>query len=147
MLVYNARGQLFLGERYDRRGHWQFPQGGVERGKSDRETVIRELREEIGVTKKGIGKIRKLKATHRYLWNKIPDYAIGKWVGQAQTFWLVEFIGEDADMNLAASKDQEFRSWRWCSATSVRRLAAPERRKGYRAALVEFLAFKKAGRM
>lgn len=147
MLVYNSKGQLFLGERFNKKGHWQFPQGGIEKGKSERETVIRELREEIGVTKRAIGRIRKLKATHRYLWSKIPDYAVGRWVGQAQTFWLVEFVGKDADMNLAATKDREFRDWRWCSATAVRRLAAPERRKGYRSALSEFLSFKRAGRI
>jgi putative (di)nucleoside polyphosphate hydrolase len=145
MLVYNAKGQLFVGERSDRRKHWQFPQGGVEKNKTDRETVVRELREEIGITKRSIGRIRKLKATHAYLWRTIPAYAVGRWVGQAQTFWLVEFVGKDIDIDLATTKHQEFRNWRWCSATLVKRLVAPERRKGYRPALAEFLALKKAG--
>jgi putative (di)nucleoside polyphosphate hydrolase len=143
MLVYNAKGQLFLGERYNRKGHWQFPQGGVEPGRSRRDTVIRELREEIGAPKRALGKIVKLKATHAYLWNKIPGYARGKWVGQQQTFWLVKFTGSDRDINLATSSDQEFRSWRWCSVTTVRRIAAKERLSGYKAALEEFVDLKR----
>lgn len=143
LLVYNAKGQLFLGERLGKRGHWQFPQGGVERGRSLKETVIRELREEIGVGKRSIGAITKLSATNHYLWKKVPDYAVGKWVGQSQTFWLVEFTGENSEIDLTTTDDPEFRSWRWCSVTLVRRLAAKERRQGYEAALREFVAFQR----
>jgi len=147
VLVYNAKGQLFLGERLGQRGHWQFPQGGVEAGETLKENVIRELREEIGVRKRALGSIKKLRARHRYRWSKVPEFARGKWVGQAQTFWIVEFVGKDSDIDLAASREPEFQSWRWCSVTTVRRLAAKERRKGYRAALEEFLALKKDGRI
>jgi putative (di)nucleoside polyphosphate hydrolase len=146
LLVYNPKGQLFLGERLGKRGHWQFPQGGVERGRSRKETVLRELREEIGIGKKSIGAITKLSATHEYLWKKVPDYAVGKWIGQSQTFWLVEFTGKDSEIDLATTDNPEFRSWRWCSVTAVRRMAAKERRYGYEAALLEFVAFRKAGK-
>lgn len=143
LLVYNSKGQLFLGERLGKRGHWQFPQGGVERGRSIKGNVLKELQEEIGVTKQSIGAVTRLCATNQYLWRTVPDYAVGKWVGQSQTFWLVEFRGEDSEIDLTTTDDPEFRSWRWCSVTSVRRIAAKERRKGYEAALREFLAFKK----
>jgi len=147
MLVYNQKGLLFLGERYDKRGHWQFPQGGVETGRSRRDTVIRELREEIGAPRRVLSSIIKLKATHSYLWNKVPDYARGKWVGQKQTFWLVKFMGADSDINLETSNDQEFRSWRWCSVATVRRIAAKKRLPGYQAALEEFVDLKRRGRL
>ena len=147
MLVYNAKGQLFLGERYNRKGHWQFPQGGVEPGRSRRDTVIRELREEIGVSKRVLAKITKLKATHAYLWNKVPSYARGKWVGQRQTFWLIKFRGTNEDINLESCRDQEFRAWRWCSVTTVRRMAAKEGLAGYRAAIEEFVSLKKSGQL
>jgi putative (di)nucleoside polyphosphate hydrolase len=147
MLVYNQKGQLFLGERFDKKGHWQFPQGGVEKGKSRRETVVRELWEEIGLTKSVIGKIRKLGATHSYLWSTIPSYAKGKWSGQAQTFWLIQFKGTDSDIDLTTSEEQEFRDWRWCSVTTVQRMAARERRKGYQAALKEFLELKRSANL
>lgn len=143
MLIYNSRGQLLLGERYGMKGHWQFPQGGVEPGQSRRATVFRELREELGIQRKHLGAIAKLKATHSYLWKKIPGYARGKWVGQTQTFWLVEFIGRDRDIDLAASRPQEFQDWRWCGVSTVRKIAARKRIAGYGDALAEFLKLRR----
>ena len=130
MLVYNQKLQLFMGERHGKPGHWQFPQGGVERGASLRETVVRELREELGIPRRAIGMLTRLQATHEYIWKKVPSYAKGKWDGQSQTFWLVEFIGSAEDICLDASEDLEFDSWRWCSVATVRRIAARERRVG-----------------
>jgi putative (di)nucleoside polyphosphate hydrolase len=146
MLIYNRKGQLFLGERYGKAGHWQFPQGGVEARESLRTNVLRELKEEIGISRKQIGVVTKLKARHRYLWKKIPAYARGRWIGQAQTFWLVEFIGEDVDIDLEATDDREFQDWKWCSVTTVRKVAARERIAGYEQALKEFLEFRKKAR-
>lgn len=140
MLLYNKKGELFLGERIREEAHWQFPQGGAEKRHSLRENVVRELKEELGIPRRTLGSIRKLVATHEYDWAKIPAYAKGKWRGQAQTFWMVEFVGEDSDIDLSAHEDPEFARWRWASVTKVRRLAAPRRLKGYEAALKEYLA-------
>ena len=142
MLLYNKKGQLFLGERCNRKGHWQFPQGGAEPQYSLRANVVRELNEELGIKKTALGAIKKLKATHEYDWSEIPLYARGKWRGQAQTFWLVEFKGIDSEIDLELFGEPEFRSWRWASVTTVRRLADARRLVGYEAALKEFLLFK-----
>lgn len=141
MLVYNRKGKLLLGKRINRRNHWQFPQGGAEPKVSLRENVVREIREELGIKRRRLGRITKLKATHQYDWKKAPSYASGKWRGQSQTFWLVEFLGADSDIDLTADKDPEFKSFRWCSVAAVKRLAAKERLPGYRKALGEFSAF------
>jgi putative (di)nucleoside polyphosphate hydrolase len=144
MLVYNREGELLLGKRINRRNHWQFPQGGAEPELSIRENVIREIREELGIKRRKLGKLTKLKSTHQYDWIKPPTYAHGRWRGQSQTFWLVEFLGEDADIDLTADKDPEFKSFRWCSVAEVRRLAAKERLPGYRGALREYSEFRRA---
>ena len=138
MLVYNKRGQLFMGERIGKPGHWQFPQGGVEPGQTLKANVIRELSEEIGIAREQIGRITKLKARHSYIWKKVPSYARGRWSGQRQTFWLVEFIGSNRDIDISSSGEPEFSNWRWCAPRTVRRLAAPERLSGYTKALDEF---------
>ena len=143
MLLYNAQGRLFLGERLGKTGHWQFPQGGAEPKYTLKENVIRELREELGIKKRHIGKIKKLSSRHEYEWRTPPAYAMNRWRGQKQTFWLIEFTGEDADIDLAGYKEPEFQAWRWCSVTEVRRRAASFRLAGYRGALREFLEFKK----
>ena len=141
MLVYNTKGKLFLGERLKSKGHWQFPQGGAEPDLSPKGNVKRELKEELGLQAVHIGRIKKLKASHSYEWDKPPSYAKKLWRGQAQTFWLVEFIGSDKDIDLEAFDEPEFSSWRWCAPRTVRRLAAPRRLVGYEAALVEFENF------
>lgn len=142
MLVYNRRGELFLGERLNKKGHWQFPQGGAERRYTLRENVVRELKEELGLPRRALGSIKKLKATHEYDWKKIPDYAKGRWRGQAQTFWAVEFTGRDTDIQLDAFEEPEFKQWRWASVAKVRKLADRRRMKGYEAALHEFLEIR-----
>lgn len=141
MLVYNRRGQLFLGERLGKPGHWQFPQGGVEPRESLKENVLRELHEELGITREHVGILTKLRARHSYVWKKVPAYARGAWIGQRQTFWLVEFIGKNRDINLDAGDEPEFSQWRWCSVRGVRALAASERLEGYEKALKEFQQF------
>jgi putative (di)nucleoside polyphosphate hydrolase len=143
MLVYREDGKLLLGERINRKKHWQFPQGGVEKRYSLRENVVRELKEELGISRDRLGKITKLSARHSYEWDKPPGYAKGRWRGQAQTFWLVEFCGKDADINLSAYHEPEFKSFRWCSVTMVKRIAARERLSGYLEPLREFADFLK----
>jgi putative (di)nucleoside polyphosphate hydrolase len=144
MLVYNSKGRLLLGERYGEPGHWQFPQGGAESRYSLRENVIREVREELGLHKRHIGRITKLASKHEYEWRTPPRYAHKKWRGQKQTFWLVEFVGADNDIDLKSHKEQEFGAWEWCSATEVARRVPSFRRAGYRGPLREFLDFKRA---
>lgn len=144
MLVYNTKGRLFLGERYNEKGHWQFPQGGAEPDVSLKENVIRELKEELGLKKRHIGKLTKLTSRHEYEWRTPPKYAHNKWRGQKQTFWLVEFIGDDGDIDVASYKEPEFQSWRWCSVAEVKRKATPFRLAGYNGPLREFLAFKRS---
>lgn len=116
---------------------WQFPQGGVEAGLSLEENVIKELTEELGADKKLFRIVQKLKSTHKYDFQKPPAYAIGKWRGQAQTFWLVEFAGKDSDINLSRYQP-EFESFRWCTPDEVRKLAEPKRLPGYLKPLEEF---------
>jgi putative (di)nucleoside polyphosphate hydrolase len=144
--VYNSKGKLFLGERCGEPGHWQFPQGGAEARYTLRQNVLRELREELGLKKAHIGKVTKLAATHEYEWRTPPRYAHKKWRGQKQTFWLVEFVGTDTDIDLTSDKEPEFSSWRWCSVAEVKRRAPAFRRAGYLKPLREFLEFKSARR-
>lgn len=137
MLVFNQDNKLFLGERNGEPGIWQFPQGGVEAGLSLEENVLRELEEELGLNRKNLEIIKKLNATHVYDFRNIPDYAVGKWRGQSQTFWLVKFLGSNLEIDLFAH-EPEFMNFCWCSVDEVREKAEPIRLPGYEAALVEF---------
>jgi len=136
MLVFNAEKRIFLGERLGEPGHWQFPQGGVEDDCSLKENVIREIQEELGIKRKHIGDIIQLSATHEYDWENVPVHALGKWRGQSQTFWAVQFIGEDRNIKIDGEQ-AEFMNWQWCDKKKVLSLAEPKRLVGYRPALDE----------
>lgn len=136
MLVLNSSDLLFLGERNRSPGIWQFPQGGVESKDSLEENVIRELEEELGIEREMISIIKKLKATHEYEFSDPPKYAIGRWRGQSQTFWLVRFKGSDQDIQLDRH-NPEMMNFKWCTPEEVRTLAEPRRLPGYQAPLRE----------
>lgn len=140
MLLFNGRKQLFLGERFGEPGNWQLPQGGVEPESSIEDNVRRELSEELGVEFSSLRIVKQLEATHDYDFARVPPYAVGKWRGQAQTFWLVEFLGDDSEICLDRH-EQEFSAWKWCSLDEVRQCAEPKRLPGYLKPLKEFEIF------
>jgi putative (di)nucleoside polyphosphate hydrolase len=149
ILLFNQNSDLFLAERIDIPDHWQFPQGGVEDGHSEHTTVIKELWEEAGIKRELLGEFHRLTASNSYLWSDVPEYAKGKWIGQCQSFWVVEYLGSDNDIDLIAGCGEnhvEFSRWCWCPIERIRELAAPIRLKGYEGALEEFLEYLRGRR-
>ena len=138
MLLYNSDKKLFLGERNKHPGVWQFPQGGEEKGLSPEENVIKELHEETGADKKLFLITKKLSSKYEYDFLETPDYAKGIWRGQSQTFWMVQFIGNDTDFDLNRF-EPEFMNFRWCDVEEVKQLAEPRRLKSYIKPLNEFI--------
>lgn len=51
-VVFNDRGEILVGERSDRPGSWNMPQGGIEKKESVEAAAARELFEETGVRAK-----------------------------------------------------------------------------------------------
>ena len=49
IVVFNSKGQVLAGEREDRPGCLQFPQGGIDGEESPLEAAYRELEEETGL--------------------------------------------------------------------------------------------------
>lgn len=138
MLVFHpVTGHLMLGERNGSPGAWQFPQGGVEAPFSLEQNALREVEEELGIEQAHLRLRRRLEATHQYDYAVTPESAEGKWRGQSQTFWLIEFIGQDNDVRLDRACG-EFMGWRWASPSEVRAIVEPIRRPGYEAPLQEF---------
>ena len=51
VMLINAEGLIFAGQRLDNRGAaWQMPQGGIDADEKPRAAALRELWEETGVT-------------------------------------------------------------------------------------------------
>ena len=48
---YPLKCEIFIASRNDLEDTWQFPQGGIDKGESPKDALLRELREEIGTDK------------------------------------------------------------------------------------------------
>ncbi len=111
--LINARGHVFVAQRIDtKEPAWQMPQGGLDAGESPREAALRELHEEIGTDKARI-----IATTRKWLRYDLPEDLQskvwkGRYRGQEQKWFLMEFTGTDADINIE-TEHPEFSSWKW----------------------------------
>src|SRR5258708_37732348 len=48
-IVRRSNGRILVGERSDRAGCWQFPQGGIKNSETPEQALQRELQEEISL--------------------------------------------------------------------------------------------------
>ncbi|MCP4849930.1 MAG: NUDIX domain-containing protein [Verrucomicrobiaceae bacterium] len=110
LILEREDGNIFIGERIDRHGAWQFPQGGVDDGESLAEALHREVEEEIGILPQAYQLIER-RGGYRYLfpqWHRRN----GHYKGQEQTYFRCRFIGNDSDIDLDTAKP-EFSSYQW----------------------------------
>ena len=118
---------------------WQFPQGGIEEGESAEAAALRELEEETGA--KTLGRIDR-GITAKYDFPESVIEARGASVaGQLQTWFMVEFQGDDSEF---AFPNDEFVECRWTEFSPL--LAdqvVPFKQSVYRAAIAQFLALAK----
>lgn len=139
VVLTNADGLIFIGERSDRPGEWQMPQGGIDKGEDPAAAALRELTEETGVPADRVT----LEAEHpdwvRY---DLPKGLLGKvlggrYRGQTQKWFLMRLSGDDA-IDLDAAKDDEFTRWRWATADEVLDAIVDFKRPVYGAVLAAF---------
>jgi putative (di)nucleoside polyphosphate hydrolase len=139
ILLINSAGKVLVARRVDVKGEaWQMPQGGINRGESPRDAVLRELREEIGTDKFEI-----LAESQSWRSYDVPGglvreaSPVGRWQGQRQKWFLALFKGRDVDINVATD-NPEFVAWRWVSPGELPVLAVPFKRQLYQDVLGEF---------
>lgn len=114
-LLRRSDGLILMAERLREPGAWQFPQGGVDDGEGLEDALWRELEEELGLSP-----ARELCRLVGHGPEVTYDFPAGsafklarKYKGQAQTLFLLDFLGTDADFDLAASDHPEFGAVRW----------------------------------
>jgi len=143
MLLLNPAGKVFVGRRIDtaKEGDniWQMPQGGIDKGETPEQAVLREMAEEIGTDKAEI-----IAESRQWLHYDLPDHLIGKvwkgkYRGQKQRWFALRFLGQDSDIDLATAHP-EFDAWRWVELDDVPALVIPFKRDTYRAVVEEFKA-------
>ncbi|RPE63108.1 putative (di)nucleoside polyphosphate hydrolase [Pacificibacter maritimus] len=141
VMLVNASGHIFVGERIDTPNAWQMPQGGIDEGEDPQKAALRELWEETGVDPKIVTIVAK---TSEWLTYDLPDHLLGKvwkgkYRGQKQLWFLMRFNGVDNDIAID-TEHPEFSKWKWSPATDVVREIVPFKQEIYDAVIAEFEA-------
>lgn len=131
VVLLNNDGKVFVGERIDTPGAWQFPQGGIDADETPEQAAFRELYEEAGCNKAEI--IQVAEETTRY---DLPEHLQekfwgGQYRGQEQTWIAARFLGTDDDINLEAHDPPEFSQWKWVDIEDTLDLIVPFKRETY----------------
>ena len=141
-IVLINNGSIFAGQRLDYKSDaWQMPQGGIEKNESPIRAAIRELKEETGIKKKHIKIILESKNWINYDLPKelIPKLWNGKFVGQSQKWFAMEFLGSDSDVNIN-TKNPEFSKWQWMTKNKLLNSIVPFKKRVYENILSQFSA-------
>ena len=139
VVLANAQGLVFTGERADTPGAWQMPQGGIDAGETPEAAALRELEEETGVPADLVSVENQTNDWIRY---DLPDHLLGKvWKGkfrgQEQKWFLLRFHGEDSDIDITRHH-REFDRWRWSGTDEVLAHIVPFKRQVYEQVLTAF---------
>ena len=142
MLINPAR-MVWVGQRLDNSLEaWQMPQGGLDAGEEPLEGALRELEEETGISRHLVELVAQAGEELTY---DLPDDLIGKvwkepWRGQRQTWFLMRFLGDDRDVNIA-TPEPEFRAWKWAEPAELPAMIVPFKQQLYRDVLETFAAW------
>ena len=134
-IIKRKDGKIFIGERSNVTGAWQFPQGGVKKTETGREALFRELEEELSLTPMHY-RIAESKGPYRYLFP--PGRNKEGFDGQEQTYFLVEFTGADSNIDVM-TEQPEFLQFRWIDPSEFKIGWVPKFKRGvYREVFFDF---------
>jgi len=141
VVLANADGHIFTGERIDTPGAWQMPQGGIDEGESAELAAFRELEEETGVSRELVDLVKEY---NDWIYYDLPDHLTGKlwkgrYKGQKQRWFLFRFKGTDSDVRID-QPHPEFAQWRWSTPDQVIAHIVPFKRDVYAEVVAAFRA-------
>lgn len=139
VMLVNPAGQVFVGERLDRPGAWQMPQGGIDADETPQQAALRELGEETGIA---ASLVRIEAETAEWIRYDLPPDLLGrmwggKYRGQTQKWVLMRYLGRDDQIDIATAHP-EFGRWRWSAPDRLLADIVPFKRGVYEAVLAEF---------
>ena len=108
-IIKRHDGKIFIGERSDVAGAWQFPQGGIKKTETALEALSRELQEEVSLEPEHY-RVIESNGPYRYLF--LPGRTKEGFDGQEQTFFLVELTAPDSRIEVR-TEEPEFSQFRW----------------------------------
>jgi putative (di)nucleoside polyphosphate hydrolase len=139
-IVLIKNGMVFAAQRIGYQSSaWQMPQGGIEDKETPRKAAIRELREETGISKENIEIICQTADWVKYdLPNElVPKLWGGKYVGQKQIWFAINYLGLDKDININ-TENPEFCAWKWMEKEEIKEKIVPFKKSVYKKIFDEF---------
>jgi putative (di)nucleoside polyphosphate hydrolase len=133
LVVMRADGRVFAGQRIDNPGPaWQMPQGGIDEGEEPLAAALRELVEETGIPERAVEVIGETEEwiTYDLPPDLVPRIWKGRFRGQRQRWFLMRFLGSDADVDIATA-DPEFSTWAWMPPEELIGRIVPFKRATY----------------
>ena len=115
VIVANAAGEVLWAKRV-RQEAWQFAQGGIQRGESPEQAMIRELKEELGLS---MSDVEIIGCTADWLSYRLPRQYLRRrkhgrvCIGQRQKWFALRLIGPESHVRLDTCEQPEFDGWRW----------------------------------
>ena len=117
IIIVNQFGKVLWCQRKEHDG-WQFPQGGIDKGETPREAVLRETREEVGLDSNDINIVYECEKWFKYDVPKVKKSYYFKrniFKGQKQKWFLAKLLSDDNKINLRANTPVEFDEWVWAN--------------------------------
>lgn len=140
VMMINPQGLIFSAQRIDSpTPAWQMPQGGIDDGENPGVAALRELEEEISVPPALVAPLAESQdwLTYDLPLDLVPRIWKGRFRGQKQRWFLMRYLGQDDQINLA-TEHPEFSEWRWIGAQDMLDSIVPFKRATYRQVIDEF---------
>ena len=140
VMLINPQGLIFAAQRIDSQmPAWQMPQGGIDAGENPGLAALRELEEEISVPPALVAPLAESQDWLNYdlPHDLVPRIWKGRFRGQTQRWFLMRYLGQDDQINLA-TEHPEFSEWRWIGAQDMLDSIVPFKRATYAQVIDEF---------
>ena len=132
--AYPKEKKVFVAERSDISGMWQFPQGGIDAGETPTQALFRELEEEIGTDQ-----IEVVAEHPEWISYDFPKHVAKKmqpFHGQTQRYFLVR-LKDESLVNLE-TEHPEFKDHQYVDVDSVLAMVAKFKRPVYEKVIKHF---------
>lgn len=128
--IINSEGNFFIAKRrcagLDIFDQWQPPQGGIDKNETAENAVLREIKEETGITAVRI--VAKCSQAVSYDWAiaYMRRACRGKYRGQTKQIFLLQYFGDGSDIKV---DKHEFDDYKWITLEEYKKILHPFRRE------------------